>query len=96
MAPPELQTVSIAIRGPIVRADLPGLTARMCTALAAARGAVVQCDVSGVAADAVAVEALARLQLGAHRHGCRVHLRNTGAELRDLVELVGLSEVLPG
>jgi hypothetical protein len=39
-------------------------------------------------------DALARLQLAAHAHGSRVVLRNASAELLDLVELVGLTEVL--
>ena len=52
------------------------------------------CDVARVAVDAVAVEALARLQLGARRHGCRVRIANAPKGLRELVELFGLEEVL--
>jgi ABC-type transporter Mla MlaB component len=58
---------------------------------------VVVCDVAGVEPDAVAVEALARLQLGARRHGRRVQLRGASPELCALIELLGLTEVLsPG
>ncbi len=89
-------TVSLAIRGPIARADLAGLTARVCTLLGSAPAALVLCEVIGVAPDAVTVDALARLQLAARRHGCRVRLCGASDELRRLVELMGLSEVLPG
>ena len=57
---------------------------------------VVLCDVSGVEPDAGTVDALARLQLGARRHGCKVRLRNASAELLRLVEFMGLADVLPG
>jgi ABC-type transporter Mla MlaB component len=53
------------------------------------------CDVRDVVADAVTVDALARLQLAARRHGCRVVLRHSPSELRRLVALMGLSDVLP-
>ena len=86
-------TVAFAIRGPIARSDLPGLCDRVCALLAARRGAVA-CDVTGVDPDAVTVEALARLQLGARRHGCEIRLRNASAALLDLVELMGLTEVI--
>ncbi len=52
------------------------------------------CDVDGVAADAVTVDALARLQLAARRHGCRVELRHASDELRNLVAFMGLQDVL--
>ena len=55
---------------------------------------VLVCDVSGVRADAVTVEALARLQLAARRHGCRVVLRGASPELLDLVAFMGLRDVL--
>jgi STAS domain len=45
-------------------------------------------------ADLALVEALARLQLSARRRGERVRLRNVSDELRALLELVGLDQVL--
>jgi ABC-type transporter Mla MlaB component len=89
------RTVTFAVRGPIAPEDLPGLCERVCVLLEGAAGEVV-CDVHGVEPDAVAVDALARLQLAACRRGCRVRLRGASAELRELVELMGLSDVLPG
>ena len=83
--------VAFAIRGPITRADLPGLCDRVC-ALLRASGDVVACDVAGVAPDAVTVDA--RLQLAARRLGCEVRLQNASASLLEVVELMGLTHVL--
>ena len=88
-------TVAFAITGPIARDDLPGLCGRVCALLTESSAGVVLCDVCGVEADAVAVDALARLQLAARRHGCRVRLRHASAELRELVAFMGLEDVLP-
>jgi len=88
-------TVAFAVEGPIRRADLPGLCDRVCSVLAQSGAGVALCDVRGVAADAVTVDALARLQLAARRHGCLVRLRNASPELRELVEFLGLRDVLP-
>jgi ABC-type transporter Mla MlaB component len=87
-------TISFAIRGPLARADLPGLCERVCGLLAGGGAGDVLCDVEGVDADAVAVDALARLQLAARRHGCRVRLRGASRELRELVAFMGLADVL--
>lgn len=89
------RAVSFAVRGPIAREDLPGLCGRVCALLEGAVAGEVVCDVHGVEPDAVTVEALARLQLAAGRKGCRVRLRNASAELRELVDFMGLCDVLP-
>jgi uncharacterized protein len=88
-------TVGLAIRGPITRADLPGLCDRVCALLRDAPGAVVLCDVHAVEPDAVTVDVLCRLQLAARRHGCQVRLRHASRELLELVEFMGLTDVLP-
>jgi ABC-type transporter Mla MlaB component len=90
-APP---TVAFAIRGPIARADLGGLCDRVCALLHGSGADVALCDVAGVEPDAVVVDALARLQLAAQRIGCRVRLRNASDDLRELVALMGLTDVL--
>ena len=87
--------VAFAVRGPIARADLPGLCGRICALLEQSGAGVAVCDVSGVEPDAVTVDALARLQLGARRHGCQVRLRHASRELLQLVEFMGLSDLLP-
>ena len=91
----ETTGIAFAIRGPIARADLQGLCDRVCALLTEGRGSVAFIDVAGVPADAVTVDALARLQLGAKRTGCRIRLRNASPELRRLLEFLGLSEVVP-
>ena len=83
-----------AVRGPLTRADLPGLYRRVCALLAKAEGPVVICDVTGVAADVVTVEALTRFQLAARRRGQLVRLSGASGELRELVAFMGLREVL--
>ena len=95
MAAPAPQTAAFAIRGPILLADLPGLCARVCLLLEQSAGTeVVLCDVAGIEPDAVTVDALARLQLAAHRRGCQVRLRHASRELFELVDFMGLSDVL--
>lgn len=89
------QPIGFAIAGPIARADLPGLCERVCALLEGSSAAVVVCDVSGVECDAVTVDALARLQLAAKRHGCQVRVRHASEELVDLVAFMGLRDVLP-
>jgi ABC-type transporter Mla MlaB component len=89
-------TLSFAVRGPIARSDLSGLCDRICALFASSGAGVAECDVSDVEPDAVVVDALARLQLAARRHGRRVRLRNASEELRELVELMGLDEVFSG
>ena len=59
-----------------------------------AHAALVLCDVRGVGADASIVDALARLQLAVRRHGLEVRLENASAELLELVDFMGLRDVL--
>jgi ABC-type transporter Mla MlaB component len=89
------QTIAFAISGPIHRTDLPGLSDRVCALLETSGAGVAVCDVSGIEPDAVTVDALARLQLAARRHGCQVRLRHACDELLDLVSFMGLRDVLP-
>ena len=95
MATAPARTLEFAVRGPIARKDLPGLCDRVCALLASSGAAIAFCDASSVEPDAVTVDALARLQLAARRHGCRVRLCNASSELRDLVAFMGLTDVLP-
>jgi len=88
------QTIAFTVRGPIARDDLPGLCTRVCGLLETSGAGVAFCDVSGVEPDAVTVDALARLQLAARRHGCTVRLRRASTELVKLVAFMGLHNVL--
>ena len=88
------EPVQFAVHGPIVREDLPGLCDRVCRLLAENAAAEILCDVRSVAPDAVTVDALARLQLAAHRNGRKVRLQNVSPELLELVEFMALDDVL--
>jgi ABC-type transporter Mla MlaB component len=94
MSAPAQKSVVFTIRPPLTRADLPGLRERVCALLAQSTAGVAFCNVAGVAADCVAVDALARLQLAACRRRCKVRLRNASDELLELVEFMGLRDVL--
>jgi hypothetical protein len=94
MAAPVPSAIVFAIRGPIARGDLPGLCDRVCALLTSHAPSIAICDVCGVRADAVTIDALARLQFAARRHGCRVYLRGAAPELVDLVAFMGLADVL--
>jgi ABC-type transporter Mla MlaB component len=55
----------------------------------------VRCDLgSAVTADLALVDRLARLRLDARRRRCRLEIRTTDTELRDLLELSGLDGVV--
>ena len=92
MSPPLL----LQVHGPLRRSDLPELYARACAGLAAGDHPVLELEVSEVVADAVALDALARLALAARRHRCRVRLRGAGPELWGLIDLSGLRDVFEG
>jgi ABC-type transporter Mla MlaB component len=94
MAASPSPTVTLAIRVPLERADLAGLFERTCALLQGGAAELLRCEVAGVPADAVAVDALARLALAARRRGCRVRLCGASAELQALVGFVGLADVL--
>jgi ABC-type transporter Mla MlaB component len=94
MASSAPHTVGFTIGGPLTRADLPGLYRRVCALLEQSGAGIILCDVSGADPDCVTVDALARLQLGAQRHGCRVRLTGASHELHQLVAFMGLADVL--
>jgi ABC-type transporter Mla MlaB component len=56
--------------------------------------AVVVVDVDGLRADIALIDALARVQLDARRRGRVVRLRGSSDELRGLLRLVGLADLL--
>jgi ABC-type transporter Mla MlaB component len=94
MATPASTEINFALRGPLQRADLPGLRERVCR-LIRPGVTIARFDVSAARADAVTVDALAQLQLLARRRGCQVRLRGCSRELRELVAFMGLDSVLP-
>jgi ABC-type transporter Mla MlaB component len=96
MAMPASQprTVGFAIGGRLARADLPALCERVSAVLDTSGAAVAVCDVSKADADAVTVDALARLQLTARRRGATIQLARVSSDLLDLLAFAGLAEVL--
>ncbi|MFF2957339.1 STAS domain-containing protein [Streptomyces sp. NPDC057963] len=92
----------LVVTGRVTRAMVPGLCAELESLLYGPEGAArapdagVDCDVGGVVhADLALVEAVARLGLVARRaDGTRLRLRNVPPELRSLLDLVGLADVV--
>ena len=93
--PPETATILVVL-GPIARADIPALCESACALLEDGDADPVICDVGAlVDPDAVTVDALARLQLTARRLGRGVRLHRACGDLQALLDLMGLSDVLP-
>lgn len=89
-------TLAVVLGGILDHDMVPMLVERMCALLDSTKAVQVVCDVTAVTApDAVAVEALARLQLAARRRGLRLWLRDGDGYVRTLMELSGLHEVVP-
>src|SRR6266496_4395931 len=89
-------TIAFTIGGPMARSDLLGLCERVRTLLEGSGADIALCDVDElVRPDAVAIDALARLQLAARRASCRIWLRRAPDELHELVALAGLRGVVP-
>jgi hypothetical protein len=95
MSPIRPRTIVVALDRPLARAELSSVCARLELVLGAGGGADVRCELGAlVAANAVTLDALARLQLTARRLGRRIRFGNASAELRELVALAGLAGVL--
>ena len=81
--------------GPIARDEIPNVCERARAFLERCEADPVVCDVDALDPDVVAVDVLTRVQLTARRLGRRVELDGVGVELREVLELAGLGEVLP-
>lgn len=93
---PGPSTVAVVVAGPIARADVPALCARVRVALERSDAEQVVCYLGAlVDPDVGTVDALARLALTARRLGRQVRLRHACGELRELLALVGLCDVVP-
>jgi ABC-type transporter Mla MlaB component len=91
---PGSSSIVLSLDGPLARADLPALCERGVALLEASGADVLVCDLSALAeVDAVALDAVARLQLTARRHGSRICIRHASAELEELLRLTGLAEI---
>jgi ABC-type transporter Mla MlaB component len=95
-SPREPKTIELGIAGPIRRVDIPYLCSHARRLLESGDADRLICDVGALAdPDAVTIDALARLQLTAHRVGSQMGLRNASRELRELLDFAGLSSVVP-
>jgi anti-anti-sigma regulatory factor len=90
------RSIVLDVGGPIARTAVPGLCERVRVLLAGRDVDVVTCEIGGLTnLDAVAVDALARLQLTARRLGRSIRLRHVRPDVQDLLALTGLCEQLP-
>lgn len=88
-------TVVVTLGGRITRAAAPELCERVLGILQDGAADLVVCDVGGlIEPDVAAVDALARIELAARRHGRQVRLQGVSVELRELFALAGLTGVL--
>jgi ABC-type transporter Mla MlaB component len=88
--------IVLAIGGAIIDSDVPILCRHVDGLLLSSRAQLLVCDVAGlVHEDAVTVDALARVQVTARRSGRHVRLRGPSERLLELLDLVGLCDVLP-
>jgi ABC-type transporter Mla MlaB component len=94
--PATARSVVLVVDGPIEPADVVPLCERVRAALARGDADVVTCDVGSLLdVDLVTVDALARMLLTARRTGGSVQVRGASAELLRLLDLAGLTEIVP-
>ena len=87
--------VDLVVGGRLGPLDASALCERVRLLLNARGGATVVCDVGALAdPDVGTVDALARLQLTASRLGGEIRLRDSSQELRELLDLAGLRQVV--
>lgn len=95
-SPPRGSPIVVVLNASITRAEIPRLCEGARKQLESSDAAVVICDAHALTdPDAVAVDAVARLQLTAKRLGRDMKLRHACAEMQELIALAGLSDVLP-
>jgi hypothetical protein len=93
--PPSRSRITFVVRGPISRADLQGLSDRFRRCLWASDAFLIECDVSSLMGPQLeSVDALARFELIGQQEGVLLRVRGASAELRELLEFVGLSNVV--
>ena len=87
--------MELVISGALSRDDIPSWCDRARTLLENDDCPILVCDVRGLSGcDAVAVDMLARVKLIAQRHGTPMCVRAASRDLRDLISLSGLAEIL--
>jgi ABC-type transporter Mla MlaB component len=95
LARPSHRSNAALVIAPVTGEDLRALCARAECRLRAGEPRLVVCDLRALLdADVGSVEAIARLRLVARRRGGEVRVRRTPDEVRELIDLMGLSEIL--
>ncbi len=93
---PGTGSILLASTGRIALGDLPRLCDEVRALLTRSESTLILCDVGALGGpDAVTVDALARVQLVARRLGREISFHNATVDLRELLEFMGLSDVLP-
>ena len=92
----EPHTVVVVMNGGMARRDVARLCGRVEALLQSDDIEEVVCDVGRAKVDAAVVDALCRLRLTTLRAGRPLRVRNPSSELRILLALMGLGEILPG
>jgi hypothetical protein len=87
--------IPLVVAGPLDPADVPAWCERARALLARGHADLFVCLGANVAADVVAVDLVARLQLVGRRLGRRVVVGHGSAGLRELLTFVGLDSVVP-
>ena len=94
-SPPEPGTIFVVLQGRVSRAEMRWHCERVRFLLEERGAGPVVFDVSGVDhPDAGILDCLARMLLTAKRSGGSMAVRDACPELRDLLDLAGLSELL--
>jgi ABC-type transporter Mla MlaB component len=85
----------MVLHGPMAEAEVLALCERLGSLLDASRAEWIDCDCSAlVEGDLPTIDALARLQLTAARHGSTLNLRGVPPSLVELVAFAGLARIL--
>ena len=93
--PPEPRTTVLVVEGPIERADIDALCRTTQRRLEESAADALACDLGALyQADAVTVEALARLCLTARRVGLDFGMLHASPHLEELICFMGLQDVL--
>ena len=90
-------TLLVTIRGVIDRASAVRVGDEVRDLLRATGATLVVCDVGGLTQpNAATVDAVCRIRLAARRQRCRLRLRHASPKLLDLLDLMGLCDVVEG
>ncbi len=89
-------TIELTIAGRIDRTDAARFGREVRSLLDDGGAARIVCDIGSVSqSDVAVVDALCRMRLAARRRGSQLVVRNASRPLLDLIDLIGLTGILP-